>query len=403
VAKRKSTKRKTSHPTESPAARQTSATTAGIRLQKILANAGFGSRRECEKIIEEGRVDIDGETVVKLGTTADPDSQKIRIDGVRIKLPKRQYFAVNKPPGIISTNRDQSGRARVIDLIPTDQRIYTIGRLDKSSEGLILVTNDGDLANQLTHPKFGVEKTYHVHVAGSPSPDDLKLLQKGVYLAEGFAQVQRIKVRRRRKNFSELEMVLDEGRNREIRRLLARIGHKVLRLRRVAIGPMRLGDLPVGHHRRLTAEEVRKLKSTTANSAGAGTTRKSPRRKKFVGAKSTPSSNRSSNRRSSQGTSSPRTGTARTSTPRTSTPRTSTPRTSTPRTSTPRTSTPRTSTPRTSTPRTSTPRKKKISQRPKRQTSAHSKTSTKKKTAAAKSPGKSNKKRPHRKTTRRRR
>ena len=238
-----------------------------VRLQRILANAGFGSRRECEELITDGRVQVDDKIVQTLGAKANPDTQKIFVDGQKIKFARRQYFALNKPPGVLSTSKDPSGRAKAIDLIQTDQRVYTVGRLDKSSEGLIIVTNDGDFANLLTHPKFGVEKTYHVNVAGSPRLEDLQLLKDGIYLAEGFAKVERIKIRKRRKNYTELEMVLDEGRNREIRRLLAKIGHKVLRLRRVAIGNFKLGELPVGGHRRLTRDEIEMLRECAFRSA----------------------------------------------------------------------------------------------------------------------------------------
>jgi len=268
-----------------------------LRLQRVLALAGFGSRRECEVLITAGRVEVDGAVANELGTRVDPDTQKIFIDGEFVKLARRQYFMLNKPPGVLSTSKDPSGRARVIDLISTDQRVFTVGRLDKSSEGLILVTNDGDLANHLTHPKFGVEKIYHVHVAGNPSREDLETLQQGVYLADGFAKVEHVKVRSRKKNFTELEMVLDEGRNREIRRLLARIGHKVLRLKRVAIGPLRLGELPLGAHRRLTDKEVRELVDGSLNPQKR---RKKPVRKKPTGkptAQSSPSKKREESER----------------------------------------------------------------------------------------------------------
>ena len=162
--------------------------------------------------------------------------------------------------GVLSTNYDPSGRTRVIDLIKTDYRVYNVGRLDQSSEGLILVTNDGDLANRLTHPKYGIEKTYLVQTVGVPTPEQLSQLEKGVYLAEGKAKAKSVKLIKRNKVGAILEMVLTEGRNREIRRLLARLGHKVTRLQRVAIGPLGLGPMGVGEHRKLTLEEIRALK-----------------------------------------------------------------------------------------------------------------------------------------------
>jgi 23S rRNA pseudouridine2605 synthase len=231
-----------------------------IRLQRALAMAGLGSRRKCEELILEGRVEVDDEPVVQLGTRVDPEVQKITVDGERLKLARFQYYAVYKPVGVLSTNYDPSGRTRVIDLIKTDYRVYNVGRLDQSSEGLILVTNDGDLANRLTHPKYGIEKTYLVQTVGVPTPEQLSQLEKGVYLAEGKAKAKSVKLIKRNKVGAILEMVLTEGRNREIRRLLARLGHKVTRLQRVAIGPLGLGPMGVGEHRKLTLEEVRALK-----------------------------------------------------------------------------------------------------------------------------------------------
>ena len=235
----------------------------GERLQKVLAAAGLGSRRQCEELIEAGRVEIDRKVVTELGTRVDPARQQIRVDGVALHRPKRVYYAVNKPPGVVCTNRDPSGRPRVIDMLPSRHgRLFTVGRLDLNSEGLILVTNDGQWANQLTHPRYGVEKTYRVLVAGQPTRDVVAKLRRGVHLAEGLARVARMQIKRRYKQRTILQMVLDEGRNREIRRVLARAGHKVLRLERIAIGPVRLGRLPPGGYRRLTRQEVDSLRPT---------------------------------------------------------------------------------------------------------------------------------------------
>ena len=234
-----------------------------MRLQRLLAQAGFGSRRQCEELITEGRVQVDGQIVDTLGVRVHVEKQKVMVDGVRVKPIRLQYFAVNKPPGVVSTCSDPAGRMRVIDLINTDQRVYNVGRLDKSSEGLILVTNDGDLADRLTHPRYGVEKTYSVTVAGRPHVEELRSLEGGVYLAEGLAKVSSVRIRKRRKQSTDLQMVLTEGRNREIRRLLAKLGHKVTRLQRVAIGPLHLDGLPVGGHRRLDHAEVEALKRAT--------------------------------------------------------------------------------------------------------------------------------------------
>jgi len=247
----------------------------GERLQKVLAAAGVGSRRACEELIVEGRVEVDRQVIDRLGSRVDPLHQEIRIDGEPIAQPRRVYLAVNKPVGVVSTASDPDGRPRVIDLVPPETgRLFNVGRLDMSSEGLILLTNDGELANRLTHPRYGVEKTYHVEVAGITDRNVLSQIRRGVHLAEGFARVVRVRIKSRRKGSTILEMVLDEGRNREIRRLLARVGHKVQRLIRVAIGPVRLGGLPPGAYRPLTTEERRALR--TATGRGENVQRKKP-------------------------------------------------------------------------------------------------------------------------------
>ncbi len=235
----------------------------GVRVQRVLASAGLGSRRSCEQLILDGRVEIDGNVVTELGVRVDPNRQSIRVDGTSLKRPRLRYFALNKPVGVISTKRDPGGRTRVVDLIPEGNRYFTVGRLDRSSEGLILVTNDGELANRLAHPRYGIAKTYRVEVAGHPEPDAIRQWQKGVRLAEGVVRLSSIRVVKRLKQSAVLEMVLREGRNREIRRITARMGHKVLTLRRVAIGPLRLADLPIGAHRELTAAEVQVLRDAT--------------------------------------------------------------------------------------------------------------------------------------------
>jgi 23S rRNA pseudouridine2605 synthase len=249
-----------------PAAKPRTSTTkaqpaSGERLQKVLAAAGIGSRRQCEELITSGRVEIDRRVVTELGTRVDPARQEVRVDGTPLRQAVLVYYAVNKPPGVVSTNSDPAGRPRVIDLVPPcHERLFTIGRLDLSSEGLILVTNDGELANRLTHPRYGVRKIYRVLVAGRPTPEVIQRLQHGVHLAEGMARAEQVEIKTQRKESALLEMVLREGRNREIRRVLARLGHKVLRLARVAVGPVRLGDLAAGTSRRLTREEIQRLR-----------------------------------------------------------------------------------------------------------------------------------------------
>ncbi len=240
---------------------------SGERLQKVLAAAGLGSRRQCEELILEGRVEVDRQVVTALGTRVDPARAEIRVDGEPLKQTRLAYYAVHKPTGVVSTARDPSGRPRVTDLVPPEAgRLFPVGRLDMSSEGLILLTNDGELANELMHPRYGVEKTYQVQVAGEPGPEVVTQLLRGVHLAEGVARAASARIKSHRKKSTVLEIVLSEGRNREIRRLLAKLGHKVQRLVRTAIGPLRLGDMPAGAYRRLTPEEIAKLQQAAAQS-----------------------------------------------------------------------------------------------------------------------------------------
>lgn len=247
------------------------------RLQKVLASGGLGSRRDCEELIREGRVEVDREVVTELGTRVDPESQSIRVDGVPLKVQRRRYFAVHKPTGVLSTSNDPSRRMRVIDLVDSRDRVFTIGRLDKESSGLILVTNDGELANRMTHPRYGVQKVYQVTVVGSPGQEVIQKLRRGLVLAEGPVRPESVTVKKRLKQSTVLEIVLTEGKNREIRRMLARVDHKVVRLHRIAVGPIRLGQLPKGAHRELTREEVRKLRALVE---GAGRVGKKTRTKK---------------------------------------------------------------------------------------------------------------------------
>jgi 23S rRNA pseudouridine2605 synthase len=242
----------------------------GERLQKVLAQAGIASRRDCEELIREGRVEVDHKVITELGTRVDLMQQEIRVDGEALARPKPIYFAVNKPTGVVCTARDPAGRTRVTDLLPPDSpRTFCVGRLDMESEGLILVTNDGELANGLTHPRHGVEKIYHVQVAGHVEQEIISKLQRGVHLAEGFAKVKHVRIKSPRKQSTILEMILDEGRNREVRRLLARVGHKVQRLKRVAVGPVRLGELPTGAVRPLTKLEIQALQKAIASGGEA--------------------------------------------------------------------------------------------------------------------------------------
>src|SRR4051794_23386562 len=235
------------------------------RLQKVLAHAGVGSRRSCEEVILQGRVTVDGKVVRELGTRVDPARQRIAVDGQRIHEERLVYYAVSKPKGYVSTNHDPAGRPRVVDILPEiPERVYSIGRLDEMSTGLMILTNDGALANRLAHPRYGVEKVYRVVVAGSPSQEVLAKLTEGVWLAEGKVRAKRVRVTGTRGEATILEMVLAEGKNREVRRMLANLGHKVMLLTRVAVGPISLKGLAPGQFRPLSAVEVGMLRKVAA-------------------------------------------------------------------------------------------------------------------------------------------
>lgn len=240
------------------------------RLQKVLAHAGVGSRRACEEVILQGRVTVDGQVVRELGTRVDPQHAKIAVDGQRIHAERMVYFAVSKPKGYVSTNNDPSGRPRVVDILPEiPQRVYTVGRLDEMSTGLILLTNDGELANKLAHPKFGVEKLYRAVVAGTPDREVLTKLTEGVWLAEGKVRARRVKIVGKKGQATILEMVLAEGKNREVRRMLAKLGHKVMSLTRIAVGPITLKGLAPGEYRPLSHAEIEMLRKVAAGIAVA--------------------------------------------------------------------------------------------------------------------------------------
>jgi 23S rRNA pseudouridine2605 synthase len=200
-----------------------------------------------------------------------PATQEIRVDGQVIRENRKLYFVVNKPTGVVSTNYDPDGRRRVVDLLPPmTERMFTVGRLDQYSEGLILVTNDGTLAQELAHPKYEVEKTYQVQVAGKLEPEVLEKLRQGLHFADGFAKVVGARIKSEGKNSTSLEIVLNEGRNREIRRLLAKVGHKVLTLKRISLGSLRLKDMAAGDVRRLRPDEVRALRESAQQAVRRG-------------------------------------------------------------------------------------------------------------------------------------
>jgi 23S rRNA pseudouridine2605 synthase len=231
-----------------------------MRLAKHLAHAGVASRRAAEAMIAEGRVTVDGETVTDPARDV-TGGEAIAVDDrpVRESAPRRVVYAVHKPAGVVSTAHDPHGRRTVVDLVPEARtRLYPVGRLDADTTGLILLTNDGDLANRLTHPRYEVPKTYRAKVASPPVRDTaLRALREGVELDDGRTAPARV----RRVRPDVLELTIHEGRKRQVRRMCEAVGHPVLALRRIAFGPLRLDDLAPGAHRRLTAAEVERLRA----------------------------------------------------------------------------------------------------------------------------------------------
>lgn len=230
----------------------------GVRLQKVLAAAGVASRRASEILIEEGRVEVNGRIVTEQGRRVNPDRDQIRVDGSRIPPPRRHmYLVLNKPRGVISTMDDPEGRATLADYLPrTRERLFHVGRLDTETEGLIILTNDGEFAHRLAHPSYEVRKTYHVQVAGVMDNRTLKRLEKGLTLDDGPVKPDKVKLISRSQDRTLLQVSLHEGRNRIVRRMMDAVGHPVDRLARIAIGPVRLGTLPVGETRELSREEL---------------------------------------------------------------------------------------------------------------------------------------------------
>jgi 23S rRNA pseudouridine2605 synthase len=211
---------------------------------------------------------VNGKVVRELGSRVDADQSTIAVDGERIHQERLVYYAVNKPKGYVSTNDDPSGRPRVIDLLPeVPQRVYSVGRLDEESTGLMILTNDGELANRLAHPRFGVEKTYRALVAGTPSREVVAKLVDGIWLSDGKVRAKRARFVGTQGEATTLELVLAEGKKREIRRMLARLGHKVMSLNRIAIGPIALKGLAPGEHRPLSRIEIDLLRQVASGIA----------------------------------------------------------------------------------------------------------------------------------------
>lgn len=243
----------------------------GERLQKVLARAGLGSRRASEALIAAGRVTVDGEIAV-LGARVDPLRSRIVVDGVPVVVDEtRVYWLLNKPAGYVTTAHDPQGRPTVVELVPAEPRSFAVGRLDRDTEGLLLLTNDGELTELLTHPRHGVEKAYLAEVEGVPSAGALRALREGVELEDGPARAVRAQVvQRSRDGVSALEIVLKEGRKRIVRRMCAEVGHPVRRLVRTRIGPLTDAKLAPGAYRPLTPTEVRSLYAAALESGAGG-------------------------------------------------------------------------------------------------------------------------------------
>ena len=235
------------------------------RLQRLLSRAGYGSRRACEELILKGRVTLNRKVAV-IGDRADSEQDEVWVDGIPLNLdPSVRYYALHKPAGVVTTMRDPQGRPDIRAHLPADgPRVFPVGRLDRDTEGLLLLTNDGDLANGLMHPRYGVEKEYLAEVEGTPTTRHLGRLRRGVELEDGHARAKSARVAGRSGERGAVRVVMTEGRKREVRRLLAAVGLPVTRLVRVRVGPIKLGRLAPGEVRELTHDEVLALRRAAA-------------------------------------------------------------------------------------------------------------------------------------------
>ena len=259
-------RRRTSRPSERAAAQPAGA----VRVQKILAAAGVASRRAAEDLIRAGRVTVNGKPVTALGTRANPQRDRVCVDGRSVGRPRRPvYYRVHKPRGVVTTTRDPFAKRTVLDLVNTRERVFPVGRLDAASEGLLLVTNDGALTQVLLHPSFQVPRTYRVSARGSVRAETLRRLERGIDLDGGRSARCETRLLERDRERSVVEIDLIEGRRHQIRDMMKAVGHPVRRLVRVRYGPLALGDLASGESRRLTAAELRRLRHFVAEARRA--------------------------------------------------------------------------------------------------------------------------------------
>ena len=233
------------------------------RLQKILAASGVDSRRKCETLILEHAVTVNGEIVCELPAFADAEKDDIRVDGRRIKSAKKVYFLLNKPKGVICTSSDPQRRQKAVDLVDCPERVVCVGRLDIDTTGAIILTNDSELVNRLTHPKYELSKTYHIIVRGRVESGDVEKLKKGIWLSEGRTQGAAVKIVRRSHLETTLQVVISQGLNRQIRRMFSQLGYKVKALKRTQIGDIVLKGIAAGNYKRLTKPQLAYLKRAT--------------------------------------------------------------------------------------------------------------------------------------------
>lgn len=231
------------------------------RLQKVISHAGIASRREAERLITEGRVAVNGSIVTRLGTKVDPTCDKVKVDDRLVKsFPEKVYIMMNKPVGCVSSLKDPQERPVVTDLLGNiNTRVFPVGRLDYDAEGLLLLTNDGELAHRLQHPRYRISRTYEVKVKDVPTADGLSRLRKGVRLEDGITLPAKVTFLKKAMKNCWLKIIIYEGRNKQVKRMCAAIGHSVMKLKRVKLGPLGLGSLLRGQYRHLTKDEVKKL------------------------------------------------------------------------------------------------------------------------------------------------
>lgn len=237
------------------------------RLDKYLANLGVTSRRTVEELLHSKTLTVNGKRVTQPGTRINPQKDKIVLIGVTLEPPKRVYYLVHKPKGVISTSSDEKGRKNVISLVPSKQRLYPVGRLDKETTGLIILTNDGELTNLLTHPRYHVSKVYRLIVQGTISRNQIRAFQRGINLTDGKTAPAEIHIVNERRTTSLLQITLHEGKNRQIRRMCEKVGLPLLELSRIKIGPIEMGNLTEGSYRMLSKKEIQQLKDAALSPA----------------------------------------------------------------------------------------------------------------------------------------